>query len=85
MGRIYDKCKLKYKQGDVVRVDYQERYARRLPVFKSSQQDKVGIVLDIVEKQHFDHACSGEISYYIYRVLVGLDKVEISEEDLIPG
>ena len=80
--RVYDSCRLKYKKGDVVRIDYQERYSRRLPVPKAIRQDKVAIVINVVEKQHYNNACDGEISYYIYEVLVGLDRLEISEEDL---
>lgn len=82
--KVYDQGKLTYGKGDVVRIDYQERYAKKLPPVKSAQQDKVGIVLDIVEKQNFKHGCDGEVAYYIYRVLVGIEKVDISEEDLQP-
>ena len=83
--RVYDRCKLKYNKGDVVRIDYQLQYARRLPVQKANQQDKVAIVLDVVEKQHFNNACDGQISFFIYEVLVGLDKIKVSEEDLMPA
>lgn len=83
MARVYDPCKLKYKIGDVVCIDRQQRWVKRMSPSKVDQQDKFGIVLDIVEKQHLV-ASLEEISFYLYSVLVGLNKIEVSEEDLRP-
>ncbi len=81
-------CTYKYKPGDVVRVSHHVRYSKKLLRAMARRQHKIAIVLDVAEPrfmtQHVDGKIS-EISYHVYNVLVGLDRVEISEEDLVPA
>lgn len=76
---------LAYRKGDLVIISYQKSKIKRLPNLENKRHGKIGIVVDIIEKSLISNSNLGEdFYYYIYSVLVGSEKIYISQEDLLP-